>query len=615
MGKQIEPKLKKIGDYLNIGEKAIFIIPEYQRPYSWKIEQCDKLWQDIIDFIESGSKDSYFFGTIIVNCQENDTKLALIDGQQRTITFLLLLKALLIRINKAILSTERDEESEKLCRGLKERRRRIIEILYKEEAENISERPNTEDDRKIYKKINILKNNSINEYYKDELKIILESETYNEAEENSTKIPYKQKDNRYTSFFRNFKYFYNKIIELSDSDLNRISKSIIKECEVIEIRSWEVEQAITMFNSLNADGLPLCDSDIISAQLYSSAKKQNKDEEYNKVWNELKNEIHNLEYKKLLNIDSLLMQQMYYERAKNRETVTESGSVDVTTPGLRRYFTEINRSLINNPLESCRSLLSLAKMWNKIFEYPIVQVLFKFNENFKLFLASYLLRFNESQLSENKIDTIVNCLIRLFTIMELVDTGYSSRKFKTFLFKEQLKFVDISINESEIEKDFKNHIRTEWNEEELKNEIMDYEKNVLIYLNEYLYAKNNYLNFSLNSQYDIEHIMPNSGNNLKVIRDDAQITDQNEFIKYVNKLGNKILLEYKINRSIGNEWFRTKISTNIEKKTGYKDSSYPLAHSLVKKYCDNNEKKYWTKDDIDIATNEATSRIIEYIFQ
>lgn len=34
MGKQIEPKLKKIGDYLNIGEKAIFIIPEYQRPYS-----------------------------------------------------------------------------------------------------------------------------------------------------------------------------------------------------------------------------------------------------------------------------------------------------------------------------------------------------------------------------------------------------------------------------------------------------------------------------------------------------------------------------------------------------------------------------------------------------
>lgn len=199
--------------------------------------------------------------------------------------------------------------------------------------------------------------------------------------------------------------------------------------------------------------------------------------------------------------------------------------------------------------------------------------------------------------------------------MELVDTGYSSRKFKTFLFKEQLKFVDISINESEIEKDFINHIRTEWNEEELKNEIMDYEKNVLIYLNEYLYAKNKHLNFSLNSQYDIEHIMPNSGNNLKVIRDDAQIEDQNEFIKYVNKLGNKILLEYKINRSIGNEWFRTKISTNIEKKTGYKDSSYPLAYSLVKKYCDNNEKKYWTKYDIDIATNEATSRIIEYIFQ
>lgn len=58
--------------------------------YSWDIKQCYKLWQDIENFIDSGGSDSYFFWTII-NCQEDDTKLSLIDIQQRTTTFILLL--------------------------------------------------------------------------------------------------------------------------------------------------------------------------------------------------------------------------------------------------------------------------------------------------------------------------------------------------------------------------------------------------------------------------------------------------------------------------------------------------------------------------------------------
>lgn len=612
MVKNIEPKLRKIGDYLKLEDDIIFTIPEYQRAYSWGIGHCDKLWQDITDFVTSESKDRYFFGTIIINCQDNDTKLGLIDGQQRTTTFLLLLKALLLSINTAIGKTATNDESESLCRGLKERRRRIMGILYKAETEDISDNPDQERDKKICNNSLLLENFSINELYKSELNTILQAVDYEEIESKVIKIPYKQKDNKYTNFFRNFKYFYEKIEELSDSELNRITKAVTDSCEVIEIKSWQVEQAITMFNSLNSDGLPLYDADIISAKLYAIAETKNKGREFTELWKELLKQIGELSSTKIANIDSILSQQMYYERAKNKEIVTESGSVNVTTPGVRRYFTEINKSLLNDPIALCEKMINLSKIWIKVSNYPVVQVLFKFNENSKLFLASYFHRFNENDVSEEKMEVIFECMLRLFTILELVDTGYSSSNFKTFLFGEVVKFVDNTVSVEDIKADFDTHICRKWNEENLREEIIGYDGNSLVYLNEYLFAKEKGEVFNLGTKYDIEHIMPDSGKNLQEIRRDANIYSEEEFKDVVNKLGNKILLEEKINRAIGNEWFRTKVSTKLEDKTGYVDSSYPIACELVRKYR-NNDKPYWKKEDIGEATEKAADRILRFI--
>ena len=108
--------------------------------------------------------------------------------------------------------------------------------------------------------------------------------------------------------------------------------------------------------------------------------------------------------------------------------------------------------------------------------------------------------------------------------------------------------------------------------------------------------------------------MPYSGKNIQEIRKDADIKDDEEFGIIVNKLGNKILLEEKINRSIGNEWFRTKISTKLENKTGYIDSQYPIACELVKKYKEAS-KPYWKKENIIEATQKAINRIASFIFE
>ena len=571
------------------------------------------MWQDINDFVESESKDRYFFGTIIINCQDNDTKYGLIDGQQRTTTFLLLLKALLIRTNFAITRTSSDEESESLCRGLQERRRRIMGILYKVETEEISNKPDSAQDADICNNVNILENYSINEQYKTELKTILQATDFESAEARVIKIRYKQKDNRYTNFFRNFKFFYNKICELSDSQLNSIAKSITDNCEVIEIKSWQVEQAITMFNSLNSDGLPLYDSDIISAKLYAEAEKNGKEKEFADLWKQLNDIINELDSLKIADINSILMQYMYYVRTVNKETISETGAINVTTPGLRRYFTEINKKPISTPIDMCNDMIKLAKIWKKVSSYSQMKLLLKFNENTKLFLASYFYRFNEEDITEDIVTPILNCFLRLFALLELVDVGYSSKYFKTFLFGEEVKFIDGSFTIDTIIKDFNDHICANWERNNIKAALFDYDGNVLVYLNEYLFANENGMQFELGIKYDIEHIMPYSGSNLQEIRKDAEIGSEEEFNDIVNKLGNKIVLEEKINRSIGNEWFRTKVSTTLENKTGYIGSKYPIACALVAQYRNAN-KPYWKKDDIATATEKASERILNFIF-
>lgn len=74
-----------------------FLVPVYQRYYSWGYEQCERLWNDIVKMQKSG-KPGHFVGSI-VNIAEQAMptgvqKYMIIDGQQRMTTLTLLLIAL-----------------------------------------------------------------------------------------------------------------------------------------------------------------------------------------------------------------------------------------------------------------------------------------------------------------------------------------------------------------------------------------------------------------------------------------------------------------------------------------------------------------------------------------
>lgn len=73
-----------------------FVIPIYQRKYSWQRKHCAQLWDDILMAGRDNQPGGHFVGSIVYVADEDafDSPLLVIDGQQRLTTLTLLIVAL-----------------------------------------------------------------------------------------------------------------------------------------------------------------------------------------------------------------------------------------------------------------------------------------------------------------------------------------------------------------------------------------------------------------------------------------------------------------------------------------------------------------------------------------
>ncbi len=78
------------------GLDKVFIIPPFQRNYEWKIEQCEELFNDIVNAHKNN--ETHYLGNVVYYKGKNDgasySEYILVDGQQRVTTMLILLCAL-----------------------------------------------------------------------------------------------------------------------------------------------------------------------------------------------------------------------------------------------------------------------------------------------------------------------------------------------------------------------------------------------------------------------------------------------------------------------------------------------------------------------------------------
>ena len=75
-----------------------YVVPLFQRSYSWEKKEWDVLWNDLVELCEMDNPRTHFIGSIVtmptISVPEGVTKYLLIDGQQRLTTIFILLALL-----------------------------------------------------------------------------------------------------------------------------------------------------------------------------------------------------------------------------------------------------------------------------------------------------------------------------------------------------------------------------------------------------------------------------------------------------------------------------------------------------------------------------------------
>ena len=92
----MQAKETKLQDIIE-GTKQ-YVIPLFQRTYSWTSKEWEILWKDLVELSEMETPRTHFIGSIVnmptVSVTEGVAKYLLIDGQQRLTTIFILLALL-----------------------------------------------------------------------------------------------------------------------------------------------------------------------------------------------------------------------------------------------------------------------------------------------------------------------------------------------------------------------------------------------------------------------------------------------------------------------------------------------------------------------------------------
>ena len=291
-----------------------FVIPDFQRPYSWSELQCAQLVSDLTsafhDSLIDSSQEKYFLGNIIYYLADESSEeiWTIVDGQQRLTTLLMLMCAL-----------------HETTRGSDEYTT-LKHLIYKVDKQNIA----IEGDVRLTSDVPPGERG----YNPGDLKRVLALELEQMKEENK-KNPFLLNYNRLSKdlddWWRNNKDKWEGFINF-----------LLKKVVLLPIKCESEWDALDLFEIINDRGVPLDDADVFKARFYKAVQADEK-QEFVQRWNELSKHL------------DLFRIYMHISKAQN----APKGDYLTKRDKLRKY---INDECLKNPKKP------LAENWRPIVD-------------------------------------------------------------------------------------------------------------------------------------------------------------------------------------------------------------------------------------------------------
>jgi uncharacterized protein with ParB-like and HNH nuclease domain len=235
----------RISEIFNTESKVQYVIPKFQREYTWKRENWENLFDDLMD-----NDEGYFLGTIIGVNKGVDaldiTPLEIIDGQQRLITISLIYVAIYYK-----LLLETDEEIKKSEDFITEKNNLKYRLIQKGKNDQLKlelscQNNNLEDYKYTLKEIGLYSNPILNK-------------------------PLNLGNRR---IYKAYLYFKDRILGFNYNELKEYLEKI-NSALLVKIEVNTHSDAFILFESLNNRGVPLSAIDLVKNNILSALEKKN----------------------------------------------------------------------------------------------------------------------------------------------------------------------------------------------------------------------------------------------------------------------------------------------------------------------------------------------------
>lgn len=336
MPKTIEAKQLPIEDIF--GDKYRFEIPDYQRPYTWTIDQAGELLDDVLhatrdipsaDVDHIGSAPPYFIGSIVVIKDGDDTLAQVVDGQQRITTLTIMLCIL-----RELATDESFKNGLHSLIGVK-----ANPVTGREGHYRLAVRQR---DKCFFKK-NIQAMDALGKFVTGE----------------HTDLP----DSR-QRMFENAKHLWNEISKLDDTQRAILAAFIVQRCFLVVVSTSDQDSAYRIFAVMNDRGLDLSPTDILKAKIIGPMKRHDQDK-YTDRWEEIEEEVGRDEFRALFSHI-----RMIHTKAKLRRTLQDEFQDNVLRQldgeqfmnGILKPYADAYEAITAKPIESYETTTQTGRM-------------------------------------------------------------------------------------------------------------------------------------------------------------------------------------------------------------------------------------------------------------